>query len=126
MGTFLNFSDLSPLAPSMTQAQADLYIKGIEARALIEAPCLSTPDFPYTDAVQDILREAVLRRHRAGEGGVTTEQQSSGPFSLSTTFDTSARSNGALSRAEVRQLKALCRLAAGVGDGRKAFTVRPR
>src|SRR5688572_20672621 len=126
MGTFLNLTDLSPFAPTMTQEQADRYIAGIEARAAIEAPCILAPDFPHAAVVKDILLEAVLRRHRAGLGGVTTEQQTAGPFSQSTTFDAASRSNGSLSRAEVRQLKALCRLAAGVGTGRKAFTVGPR
>lgn len=126
MGAFLQFSDLSPLAPSMTQEQADIYIADIEARAVIAAPCLSDPGFEYLEAVKAILREAVLRRHRAGEGGVTTEQQTAGPYSQSTTFDVAVRSNGGLSKTEVRDLKALCRAASGIGDGRKAFTVKPR
>lgn len=127
MGTFLTFDDLSPLAPSMTAAQAEIYIAGVEARAELVAPCITAPDFAYAAVVKDILLGAVLRRHKAGEGAVSTEQQVAGPFSHSLTVDSSSRSSGSgLTRADLRDLKALCRKASGIGDGRKAFTVAPK
>lgn len=127
MGIFLTFDvDLSPLAPSMTQAQAHIYIADIEARAVVEAPCIEEGTFKHADAVKAILRAAVLRRHDAKNGGVTTDQQSAGPFSQSHTFDPAVRSNGSLTKNEVRQLRDLCRRHQGIGSGRKAFTVAPK
>ena len=127
MGTFLNFSDLSPYAPSMTADQAEGYIAGIEARASIAAPCITADNFKYAAAVKDILREAILRRHSARDGAaVTNTQAGAGTFSIGQTVDTRVFGNGALSRADIRQLKELCRIASGVGSGRKAFTVGPK
>lgn len=127
MGTFLNFSDLSPYAPSMTEEQAHGYIEGIEARAAVYAPCIFDPNFKYIAAVKDILREAVLRRHSARDGAaVTNTQAGAGSFSIGQTVDTRVFGNGSLSKSDIRQLKELCRLMAGVGSGRKAFTVGPK
>ena len=127
MGAFLDFSDLSPYAPSMTGEQAEGYIDGIEARAAIVAPCITLEGFKYPAVVKDILREAILRRHKAREGAaVTNSQATAGSFNVGQTVDTRMFGNGALSKADVRQLKELCRLMAGVGSGRKAFTVGPK
>lgn len=127
MGTFLNFSDLSPYAPSMTEDQANGYIEGIEARAAISAPCITADGFKYAAVVKDILREAILRRHSARDGAaVTNAQATAGSFNVGQTIDTRVFGNGSLSKADIRQLKELCRLMAGVGSGRKAFTVSPK
>ena len=127
MGTFLDFPDLSPYAPSMTEEQANGYIDGIEARAAISAPCIVEPGFKYAAVVKDILREAILRRHSARDGAaVTNSQATAGPFNIGQTVDTRVFGNGSLSKSDIRQLKELCRLMAGVGSGRKAFTVAPK
>ncbi len=126
MGTFLSFADLSGLAPDLTEATANLYIADVEALAAVDAPCIIEIDFPYRDAVKAILRQAVLRWHRAGEGGVVSQQQTAGPFGQSTSYDKSA-GLGRLWPSEVRQLQALCRQwKQEQGGRRKAFTVLPR
>lgn len=127
-GRYLEFSDLSPLAPSLTEAAAEIHITDVEAQAVAEAPCLADPAGLTVDqvaAVQSILRQAVLRWHRAGEGGLSSVQQTAGPFSTSESFDTRSHGEGRLYAGEVRRLKALCR-GAGAGPRRKAFTVAPR
>jgi hypothetical protein len=125
MGRFLQFSDLSPLAPSLTQAQADLYIDDIEAQAEVEAPCIVADGFEHGAAVKSILRQAVLRWHRAGEGGVASEQNTTGSFTHTQSLDTRTFGEGRLFTGEVRRLKALCRTSS-TGGRRRAFTVAPR
>lgn len=124
MGQFLEFSDLSPLAPNMTEAQANIYIADVEAQAIAEAPCIAEPGSPHGAAVKGILRQAVLRWARAGEGGVTQEQFTAGPFSQGTSFDTRQYGGGRLVAGEVNRLRALCR--GGRGAGRQAFHIVPR
>lgn len=127
VGFFLTFTDLSPLSPSMTKEQADIYIEDIEAQAIVEAPCIAEPGFTLQAAVKGILREAVLRRHSARDGAaVTNSQATAGSFNIGQTIDTRVFGNGSLSKSETRKLKALCRASSGVGSGRKAFTVGPR
>lgn len=125
MARFLQFSDLSPLAPSLTQAEADIYIEDVEAQAAVEAPCILDDGFEHEAAVRSILRQAVLRWHRAGEGGLASKQQAAGSFSLTDTIDTRSHGEGRLYAGEVRRLKALCRVSTS-GGRRRAFTVAPR
>lgn len=124
-GTLLAFSDLSPLAPSMTSEQAAIYIEDVEAQAAAEAPCILEPGFEHEAAARSILRHAVLRWHNAGEGGLASRQQSAGPFGLTETVDTRSHGEGRLYAGEIRRLKALCR-ASATGGRRRAFTVAPR
>lgn len=126
MGQFLNLNDLTPLAPNMTEAQADVYIEDVEARALLVAPCIAEAAFEHGSAVRSILRQAVLRWHRAGEGGVTTHQQNAGPFGQMHVYDSRSSGSGRLYPNEIRDLQQLCRLHSGIGKGRKAFTVAPK
>ena len=127
MGAYLDFADLSPLAPNLTEAEADVIIADIEGKATIEAPCIMEHDFPeqYRASVKAILRQAALRWHRAGEGGISAETMASGPFSRTQSFDTRSTGEGRLWPSEVRELQRLCRLWRGDGGRRKAFTVVP-
>lgn len=129
MGLFLNFDDLSPLAPGLTEAVADLIIADIEGKAILEAPCLLENDFPreLRSAAVSVLRQAALRWHRAGEGGVTSETLSSGPFARTQSIDTRSAGEGRLWPSEVRELQKLCRIWRGAPatGRRKAFTILP-
>lgn len=126
MGLFLTFADLSPLAPAMTEEQANIYIEDVESQATVVAPCLLDPEFNHEGAARSILRQAILRWHRAGEGGLTTHQQNAGPFGQMHVYDTRSGGGGRLYPTEIRDLQKLCRLHAGIGSGRKASTVAPR
>lgn len=126
MGTFLSFEDVSPLTPSLTREQADIYIEDVEAHARLEAPCIVSDDFAHHGAVRAILRQAVLRWARAGDGSVASEQTTIGPWGKSLTFDTRASGGGRLYPTEVQQLRALCRDEAVTTSRRRARTVFPR
>lgn len=125
MGLFLDFADLSPLAPSLAEDEADIYIEDIEAQAADVAPCIIDPMFPHHASVKSILRQAVLRWHRAGEGGLSSQQQSAGSFSFTNSFDNRTRGEGRLLVGEEDRLRRLCKAGRASG-GRKAFSVTPR
>ena len=128
MVTFLEFSDLSPLAPGLTETVATIIIDDIEAKALLEAPCIEEVDFPelYKPLVKAILRRAALRWARAGEGGLSAETLASGPFSRTQSIDTRSSGEDRLWPSEIKELQKLCRLWKGAPTGRrKAFTVLP-
>lgn len=127
MATFLQFGDLSPLAPGLTEDVATIFIEDIEAQAVEAAPCIVEDDFPHRASVKSILRQAALRWHRTGGGGLTSVQASRGPFSQSTTIDTRNSGEGRLYPSEVRRIQALCRRwKHGEAGRRKAFTVLPK
>lgn len=127
MGLFLVFDDLSPLAPDLAEDKAEILISDVEGKVLIAAPCLAeVAELPpwVVSAVQSLVRQAVLRWHRAGEGGLSAETVASGPFSRTQSYDT--RGEGRLWPSEVRELQHLCRILNGGGSRRKAFTILPR
>lgn len=127
-GRFLKYSDLSPLAPSMTEEEAVIHITDVEAQALGQngAPCLRTAtlDEDTRAEVVSILRQAVLRWHRAGEGAVASTQATAGSFNQTTTVDTRARGGGRLYETELRQLRKLCTSGTDAPP-RQAYTIRP-
>lgn len=124
VGIFLAIADLS--RSKLSDADATEIIADLEALALIEAPCIEDQTFTGHAAVKAILRQAALRWARAGEGGITASNLSSGPFGMSNTFDTRVSGEGRLWPSEVRQLQKLCKLHSGSGrGGRKAFTILP-
>lgn len=128
MSTFLSPGDVSPLAPNTVPEVLTIYIADVEAAAAEAAPCLLNPEFSidYADRVKGILRQAVLRWIRAGDGGVSSEQMTAGPFSISQGFDTRTTGEGRLLGGEIRRLQALCRqFSDETGSRRKAFTIRP-
>lgn len=121
----LRIEDVAPLTTTSPMVLS-IYIEDVWAQAVVEAPCLASPTLPdhLKDAAKAILRQAVLRWARAGDGGVTTEQKTAGPFSQTTTF--AARGEGRLFPQEVTRLQKLCLTHSAAGSSRKAFTVRPR
>lgn len=126
MGQFLTFTDLTALASTLTEGAAAIIIDDLEAQAVEEAACITDPAFPYADQVRGILRQAALRWHRAGEGGIATQSLSSGPFGMTTGLDTRSTGEGRLYPSEVRRLQRLCRRwKEGDGPRRKAFTIMP-
>lgn len=128
MGTFLTPEDVQPLAPNAPTDVLEIQISDVEGAALEAAPCLANPAFQvdYHDRVKGILRQAVLRWVRAGDGGLSSEQMTSGPFSMTQSFDTRTSGEGRLLAGEVRRLQALCRQFSNeTSSRRKAFTIRP-
>ena len=130
MLSFLRPTDVLPLHPGLTAEVATLLISDVEAQAIGAAPCLAAVAedvaSPAHAQVVSILRQAVLRWARAGDGGITTEQKTADVFSHSVTFDSRTRGEGRLLEGERRQLREICRNLAGGGRRRQAFTVMPR
>jgi len=114
-------SDLKPFAtipPDKAQAMCDDAL----AIAAVVAPCILDPRFQYADAALAIIREAVLRWHAAGTGGVTS--QTAGPFGI--TVDTNYRRSGMFTPAEIALLQSLCRDNAAGGGAWNYDTVAAR
>lgn len=114
--------DLSDLPAAMQSAElADLMVAGANARAARVAPCLvSTDPEPSEDQLAEarlILIGAISRWVQAGSGAF--QQQTAGPFSVST--DTRQRSGYNLWPSEIEQLQAVC--ANGESVGRQAFSI---
>lgn len=123
----LTHEDIAPLVGEPVDWEViDIYISDVWAQAVAEAPCLSGAlSAEKAAAAKAILRQAVLRWWRAGEGGVTTTQETAGPFSQSTTFAAATRGEGRLFDGEIKRLQRLC-VDAGTTRGRKAFSIMPR
>lgn len=101
------------------------HIADVVARAKVVAPCIEDEAFPHGDAVKAILRTAIIRRVQYGDGEVTTEQVTNGPFAASQTVDTRRYDPGFLTHREERDLRAMCAEFNGLGRRRRAFTVLP-
>lgn len=122
----LTRDDLTPIMGDADWGVVQVYLDDVWAQAVDAAPCLAEDAFPPEKqaVARSILRQAVLRWWRAGEGGVTTEQQTAGPFSQSTTYERTVRGEGRLFDGEIRRLQKLC--PAVTTSRRKAFTIQPR
>lgn len=122
----LTVEDLAPIIGDVDYAVVQVYIDDVWAQAVNVAPCLAEVTFPPEKqaVARSILRQAALRWWRAGEGGVTTEQNTAGPFSHSLTYDRTVRGEGRLFDGEIRRLQKLC--PAVTTSRRKAFTIQPR
>ena len=118
----LTFDDVKALLPGATQEVVDILLEDIHAEATAVAPCLDSLEGDQLAQAKAILRQALVRWWRAGDGGITTEQQTAGPFTRSVTVDSSVRGEGRLLRSELDRLRKLC---GGSGGRRQAFTVMP-
>jgi hypothetical protein len=103
MSLFLTIEDLAPFA-AIEPAKAQAMIDDAEAMALLAAPCISSGDFTYTEAVRAILRGAVLRWHEAGTGAL--QSQTNGPFAQ--VYDTRQVRRGMFQPDEIVALQNLC------------------
>lgn len=105
MGAFIDEADITVFV-DISGDRASAYIEDAEAKAVMIAPCLGSPDDldPHVqDAVKAILREAILRRVDSGIGA--TVQRSTGPFSQTVT---TASSKSLFYPSEQRDLRRLC------------------
>lgn len=119
-------SDIRPYLDDPTSVSDETLaarIKVVWVKAALVAPCIEDPAFPYSDEVEAILGPVVARFVRAGVGGVTTHQQTAGPFSESTTFE--SRFGDRLTLDEKLELDALCKKWRGTRRSR-AFSITPR
>lgn len=105
--TALTPSDFAPWGVTDDNGKLSELIRDVMAQAVIVAPCLSDPSFPYRDAARATLREAVLRRLDAGTGTITTKQQGTGPFTSTETID-NRQKRGILSPSDITDLQRLC------------------
>jgi hypothetical protein len=111
MGTFLETTDFPGLESAAT------LIDDAEALAMLSAPCLRddlNPEGFKFKAARAILRGAILRWADAGTGAV--DQQTAGPFAMSTTSQVRRNS---FWPSEITDLQKVCR---GEDDG-KAYSV---
>jgi|SRR6478752_6171301 len=104
----LTYADLLPFAPTLTVEQADLLIRGVTARVAQKVPCILT--LTGNDAARDILLVAVLRRHVANGGLVTSQRVGEVQIDIEHTAGTVA--GRLLTSAELEELQALCGSAA--------------
>ena len=103
----LTWEDLLPFAGSLTEEQANILIRGANARAASVAPCITAEDFPHKEAVRDIIWGAVLRRLETLSAGKVTK--TIGPFS-----ESREGSQVMFWPGEINELQALCASAATV------------
>lgn len=127
MASFLKVTDVQPLAPDVEEAVLNIYIEDVEADALSEAPCIADPDFPHKEALKGLLRQAVLRWAKLGEGQRTSYSATAGSFNVQEGFSAPPRSGaGRLLPREIGRLKKWCKeLEAEDANPRQAFTYRP-
>lgn len=97
------YDDLLPFAPNLTEAQAEILIRGVTARIAGRVPCILDPSFAAADAVRDILIAAILRRHQSLGGLVT--QQKVGEVQVTLDKDATGR---LLLDSELAELQAMC------------------
>lgn len=100
-------ADLQVFDPELsTEKCAELISDGM-AMASQVAPCILDNDFAYPDAAKAIIRAACLRWGSSGSG-VSSVQDSSGPFSQTTTYSSGAR-RSLFYPSEITALERLCR-----------------
>src|SRR5699024_1439375 len=109
--------DLAPFA-DIDPAKAEAMIADAIAMARRIAPCIDDPEFDAADAAKAILRGAILRWEDSGSGALASKQESAGPFSQTTSFDTRQVRRNLFWPSEIDALKELC---AGGSEG--AFSV---
>ncbi len=114
--------DVSDLPAAMQSTElVELMVAGANARAARVAPCLvATDPEPSEDQLAEarlVLIGAISRWVQSGSGAF--QQQTAGPFSVST--DTRQRTGYNLWPSEIEQLQAVC--SSGDSVGRQAFSI---
>lgn len=109
--------DLEPFA-DIAIDKAEAMIEDALAMATRVAPCITEPDFDQQAAVKAVLRGAILRWDESGQGGLTAQQVTAGPYSQSNSFDTRTTRKTLFWPSEIEALQELC---SEGGDG--AFVV---
>lgn len=123
----LTVEDVRPLAPEGTTDDAlQIYIDDVVADAMSEAPCIADPEFVHTAALKGLLRQAVLRWAKLGEGQKTSHSITAGSFSLQEGFATpAANSAGRLLPREISKLRQWCKALERPVNRRQAFSYMP-
>lgn len=101
--------DLQIFNPDLDPDKAEILIRDGMALARRVAPCLDNEDFPFGDAAAAIIRGAILRWADSGSGAVSSEAQTAGPFSHTTTYDTRQQRRTLFYPSEITELQKLCR-----------------
>jgi hypothetical protein len=105
MAPLITTTDLVPFA-DIERHKAEAMITDAIATANLHAPGITKLDEELKrDAAKAILRGAILRWHAAGDGGVTTQQQTSGPYTETVTVD--PRRTGMFYPSEIEHLRKL-------------------
>lgn len=117
MAEIISTTDLS--VDIASNAMADMWVDGANARASRVAPCLASTDPAPTDdqlaEARLVLIGAVTRWSQAGAGAF--QSQTAGPFGV--TLDTRQRVGFNLWPSEINQLQDICK----TGAESKAFSV---
>lgn len=110
MAVTLVVADLTPFAPSIDPAKAQVMIDDAMALATMVAPCLTetTLDPSKEAAAKALIRAAILRWEEAGAGALVQRQQSLGSTSLGESYDNRQQRRGMFWPSEIRALQNLC------------------
>lgn len=107
----LTLADLTPFAPDLTEAKANMMI--IDALALAEeaAACIgdSELDSKKAAAAKAILRGAILRWNESGQGGRKEVTDIAGPFQRAEAFDTTKPRRSLFWPSEIAALQKICK-----------------
>lgn len=103
----LTAADLQTFDKELTVEQCEALIADGMAMATQIAPCIVESDFAHAAAAKAIIRAACLRWGSSGSG-VSSVQDSSGPFAQTTTFSSGSR-RSLFFPSEITALEALCR-----------------
>jgi hypothetical protein len=118
MTVLIAASDLAPFA-TIDSTKAAAMISDAIGMAVINAPCLATPDNLTANqlaAAKAVLRTAILRWNDAGSGAVETQSM----LGMSVTLDTKQHRRSMFWPSEIEDLQRICK--AGTIDG-GAFSI---
>lgn len=108
MGVEIQPKEILAFNDTLDADVVDILIRDGLAMARRVAPCIDDPDFQFADAAVAIIRGAVLRWAESGSGGISSQQQTAGPFGQTTSFDTRQTRRSLFFPSEIKELEALC------------------
>ncbi|STC97566.1 hypothetical protein [Corynebacterium renale] len=108
MGLAIQPSEVLAFNDKLDPDVVDILIRDGLAMARRVAPCIDEPGFVHSDAAVAIIRGAVLRWAESGSGGISSQQQTAGPFGQTTSFDNRQTRRSLFFPSEIKELEALC------------------
>lgn len=117
MALTINVDDILAFNPDLDKKVVAILIKDGLAMARRVAPCIEDADFEFADAATAIIRGAVLRWAESGAGGLSSQQQTAGPFGQTLSFDTRQTRRSLFFPSEIKELEALCSSSRRGGPG---------
>lgn len=105
----LTAQDVLTFNSKLDPAAVEILISDGLALAEMAAPCIVEDDFQYAGAAAAIIRSAVLRWAESGSGAVTSQSQTAGPYSKTTSFDTRQARRSLFFPSEITELQKLCK-----------------